>query len=416
MQKKHTKELTNINKSLSALGNVISALCDRNRLHIPYRDSKLTRLLQNSLGGNTQTTVIATLSPSITAIDETIATLQFADRAKNVMVRVQANEVVDDAVLLARAQREIARLKLLLKQQSKPENSTHSDKEAFLQSQVLKLTKANKKLETQVRKLKNKQPSVNQPASNYNKSEVMLDANKDLYNEALNLQDLRHQLQPSNSTDDAGTTDPQYVIQNLQQEKRMYNVALGENNILSTPNDGNDEESCPICHRAIDLHTDVELDACIDKEASTSLPPQELPHIIPPKDVVETSRSEDDEKPSVDSLIIPQIKSKSCKSKNRNNQQVKKLLKSPLVAKGKARHRKKQLKNKANSSGMSFSVKDIGTSLQIYQFRYDSWYNCDVVGYDSQRQLHCCQFEYGDKQWQDLGDKNFKILNLEINT
>ncbi|POM75305.1 Kinesin-like protein, partial [Phytophthora palmivora] len=88
-----SKELTSINQSLSALGNVISALVNPKRTHIPYRDSKLTRLLQDSLGGNTRTVVIATISPSESAIDETISTLQFADRAKCVTVRVKVNEL-----------------------------------------------------------------------------------------------------------------------------------------------------------------------------------------------------------------------------------------------------------------------------------------------------------------------------------
>ncbi|KAE9137074.1 hypothetical protein PF010_g1439 [Phytophthora fragariae] len=76
-----SKELTSINQSLSALGNVISALVNPKRTHIPYRDSKLTRLLQDSLGGNTRTVVIATISPSESSVDETISTLQFAERA-----------------------------------------------------------------------------------------------------------------------------------------------------------------------------------------------------------------------------------------------------------------------------------------------------------------------------------------------
>uniref|UniRef100_K3X600 Kinesin motor domain-containing protein n=1 Tax=Globisporangium ultimum (strain ATCC 200006 / CBS 805.95 / DAOM BR144) TaxID=431595 RepID=K3X600_GLOUD len=93
------KELTSINQSLSALGNVISALANSKRTHIPYRDSKLTRLLQDSLGGNTRTVVIATISPSETALDETISTLMFADRAKCVMVNVKANELPSEKSL-----------------------------------------------------------------------------------------------------------------------------------------------------------------------------------------------------------------------------------------------------------------------------------------------------------------------------
>ncbi len=66
------KEATKINLSLSALGNVISALVDGKSKHIPYRDSKLTRLLQSSLGGNTKTLMIACVSPADNNYDETL--------------------------------------------------------------------------------------------------------------------------------------------------------------------------------------------------------------------------------------------------------------------------------------------------------------------------------------------------------
>uniref|UniRef100_A0A1A9UTX3 Kinesin motor domain-containing protein n=1 Tax=Glossina austeni TaxID=7395 RepID=A0A1A9UTX3_GLOAU len=73
-----------INKSLSALGNVISALSDSKKTHIPYRDSKLTRILQESLGGNARTTVLLCCSPASTSESETKSTLEFGRRAKNV--------------------------------------------------------------------------------------------------------------------------------------------------------------------------------------------------------------------------------------------------------------------------------------------------------------------------------------------
>ena len=72
------KEATKINMSLSALGNVISALVDSKSGHIPYRDSKLTRLLQDSLGGNTKTVMVANIGPAGYNFDETISTLRFA--------------------------------------------------------------------------------------------------------------------------------------------------------------------------------------------------------------------------------------------------------------------------------------------------------------------------------------------------
>lgn len=84
------KEGTKINLSLSALGNVIHALT-ANLEHIPYRDSKLTRLLQESLGGNYKTTLIVTISPHSSEMQESISTLKFAQRAKKLKNRVVMN-------------------------------------------------------------------------------------------------------------------------------------------------------------------------------------------------------------------------------------------------------------------------------------------------------------------------------------
>ena len=76
------KEGIKINLSLTALGNVISALVESKSTHIPYRDSKLTRLLQDSLGGNTKTVMIANIGPADYNTEETISTLRYASRAK----------------------------------------------------------------------------------------------------------------------------------------------------------------------------------------------------------------------------------------------------------------------------------------------------------------------------------------------
>ncbi|KAK3099287.1 hypothetical protein FSP39_002071 [Pinctada imbricata] len=80
------KEGVNINKGLLALGNVISALCEEsgNRSYIPYRDAKLTRLLQDSLGGNSYTLMIACISPADSNMEETLNTLRYADRARQI--------------------------------------------------------------------------------------------------------------------------------------------------------------------------------------------------------------------------------------------------------------------------------------------------------------------------------------------
>ncbi|KAF8373365.1 klp-11 [Pristionchus pacificus] len=112
------KEATKINLSLSALGNVISALVDGRSSHIPYRDSKLTRLLQDSLGGNSKTVMVACIGPASYNFEETLSTLRYANRAKNIKNRPKINEDPKDA-LLREFQEEINRLKAMLETKKK---------------------------------------------------------------------------------------------------------------------------------------------------------------------------------------------------------------------------------------------------------------------------------------------------------
>ena len=85
-------EGANINKSLLALGSCINALCDpRKKNHVPYRNSKLTRLLKFSLGGNCRTVMIVCVSPSSQHFDETQNTLRYANRAKNIQTKATRN-------------------------------------------------------------------------------------------------------------------------------------------------------------------------------------------------------------------------------------------------------------------------------------------------------------------------------------
>ena len=88
------KEGISINQGLLALGNVISALGDasQKRKHVPYRDSKITRLLQDSLGGNSRTIMIACISPSDSDFMETLNTLKYANRARNIQNKITQNQ------------------------------------------------------------------------------------------------------------------------------------------------------------------------------------------------------------------------------------------------------------------------------------------------------------------------------------
>ncbi|XP_041267761.1 kinesin-like protein KIF18A [Onychostruthus taczanowskii] len=149
-------EGTNINRSLLALGNVINALADpKSKKHIPYRNSKLTRLLKDSLGGNCRTIMIATISPSSLFYDDTYNTLKYANRAKDIKSSLKSNVVSLNshishyAKICNEQQKEILMLKEKLreyeeKQASIPENhntaelSNHQRVEIERYKEVLK--------------------------------------------------------------------------------------------------------------------------------------------------------------------------------------------------------------------------------------------------------------------------------------
>ncbi|KAK4821686.1 hypothetical protein QYF61_027388 [Mycteria americana] len=107
---KRAREAGNINQSLLTLGRVITALVER-APHIPYRESKLTRILQDSLGGRTKTSIIATVSPASINLEETLSTLEYAHRAKNIMNKPEVNQKLTKKALIKEYTEEIERLK-----------------------------------------------------------------------------------------------------------------------------------------------------------------------------------------------------------------------------------------------------------------------------------------------------------------
>uniref|UniRef100_A0A671M959 Kinesin-like protein n=1 Tax=Sinocyclocheilus anshuiensis TaxID=1608454 RepID=A0A671M959_9TELE len=107
---KRAREAGNINQSLLTLGRVIKALVERGP-HVPYRESKLTRILQDSLGGHTKTSIIATVSPASINLEETLSTLDYANRAKNIMNKPEVNQKLTKRTLIKEYTEEIERLK-----------------------------------------------------------------------------------------------------------------------------------------------------------------------------------------------------------------------------------------------------------------------------------------------------------------
>ncbi|KAJ9579065.1 hypothetical protein L9F63_024825, partial [Diploptera punctata] len=145
------KEASKINLSLSALGNVISALVMSagRSIHIPYRDSKLTRILQDSLGGNSKTIMIANVGPASYNYDESLTTLRYANRAKNIKNQPRVNEDPKDA-LLRQYKVEIARLKGLLNAKLKEREDFSTQQKIRLEQSTILKDKKCKEDENQV--------------------------------------------------------------------------------------------------------------------------------------------------------------------------------------------------------------------------------------------------------------------------
>lgn len=110
------KEGSYINKSLLTLGTVIAKLTDGKATHVPYRDSKLTRLLQSSLSGHGRVSLICTVTPASSSTEETHNTLKFAHRTKHVEIQASQNKIIDEKSLIKKYQKEILKLKQELDQ------------------------------------------------------------------------------------------------------------------------------------------------------------------------------------------------------------------------------------------------------------------------------------------------------------
>ncbi|XP_004512894.1 kinesin-like protein NACK1 [Cicer arietinum] len=149
------KEGCHINLSLMTLTTVIRKLSVGKRSgHIPYRDSKLTRILQHSLGGNARTAIICTLSPALCHVEQSRNTLYFATRAKEVTNNAQVNMVVPDKQLVKHLQKEVARLEAVLRT---PDPSKEKDwKIQQMEMEIEELKRQRDQAQTQVDELRRK--------------------------------------------------------------------------------------------------------------------------------------------------------------------------------------------------------------------------------------------------------------------
>ncbi|KAF2436839.1 kinesin family protein-like protein [Tothia fuscella] len=232
-ENKRATEAGLINKSLLTLGRVINALVDK-ALHIPYRESKLTRLLQDSLGGRTKTCIIATLSPAKSNLEETISTLDYAFRAKNIRNKPQVNQMVSKKTLLKEFTVEIEKLKseliatrqrngVYLPQETYEELTTESESRRILSEEQ------RDKIETMEINLRNKVQELISLTTNFNSlkkdnemTKMMLDGTKSILEKTQAVLD--HTKQDLND---------QTVLREAHQKTEEHLANLGES-LIST--------------------------------------------------------------------------------------------------------------------------------------------------------------------------------------
>ncbi|KAI9706699.1 MAG: kinesin motor protein cin8 [Candelina mexicana] len=171
-ENKRAAEAGLINKSLLTLGRVINALVERSS-HIPYRESKLTRLLQDSLGGRTKTCIIATVSPAKSNLEETISTLDYAFRAKNIRNKPQVNQTISKKTLLREFTAEIEKLKgeLIATRQRNGiylSNDAYEEMTGESESRRILSEEQKAKIETMETNLRNKVHELFSLTSNFN--------------------------------------------------------------------------------------------------------------------------------------------------------------------------------------------------------------------------------------------------------
>ncbi|XP_076907273.1 kinesin-like protein KIN-5C [Bidens hawaiensis] len=158
------REAGEINKSLLTLGRVITALVEHIG-HIPYRDSKLTRLLRDSLGGRTKTCIIATVSPAVHCLEETLSTLDYAHRAKNIRNKPEVNQKMMKTTLIKDLYGEIERLKAEV-YATREKNGVYVPTERYYQEELERKSMADQ-IEQMGVKIEDQQKQFEELQTNY---------------------------------------------------------------------------------------------------------------------------------------------------------------------------------------------------------------------------------------------------------
>ncbi|VFQ91454.1 unnamed protein product [Cuscuta campestris] len=208
------REAGEINKSLLTLGRVINALVEHSG-HVPYRDSKLTRLLRDSLGGKTKTCIIATIAPSITCLEETLSTLDYAHRAKNIKNKPEINQKMMKSAMIKDLYSEIDRLKQEV-YAAREKNGIYIPKDRYLQEE------AEKKAMTE---------KIERMELHMDSRDKQLMELRELYNsEQLSNADLTDKLEKTEKR----LQETQHMLSDLEERLRHANATIKEKEYLIT--------------------------------------------------------------------------------------------------------------------------------------------------------------------------------------
>uniref|UniRef100_A0A7S3ZT40 Kinesin-like protein n=1 Tax=Pelagomonas calceolata TaxID=35677 RepID=A0A7S3ZT40_9STRA len=384
------KEHVDINRSLSALGNVVSALSDgpTKRPHVPYRDSTLTRLLQDSLGGNTRTAIVACCAPESIYADESVSTLKFADRAQRVLARVYANRDVvpsaSDATLataLKKAKDEIRRLKEALRSASpvKPPSFVKQmqlvDVTKSLQAEVAALRAENE----QLRKLLDPQMAASVKAV---PSADMVSRTSPRKKKKQRGRPPR----PSSQPDDVSITQFQQRLEKLDTVvgPRPTSAARASSDSLAA-------EAAKLEEKAASKML-AERQAQVEEELSQD--EAEFERIRREREELERQLAEME---AVDEPPPPQKTPPRPQRRRRRR----KPAPAPIV----------QSPPPEEPTAILYGdMRDVGGRVEVFSFRFNRAYAGDVVSYDPKRGLHCVAYDDGEKKWHDLFDKSIKCL------
>ncbi|XP_027385108.1 kinesin-like protein KIF11 isoform X2 [Bos indicus x Bos taurus] len=223
---KRAREAGNINQSLLTLGRVITALVERTP-HVPYRESKLTRILQDSLGGRTRTSIIATVSPASLNLEETLSTLEYAHRAKNILNKPEVNQKLTKKALIKEYTEEIERLKRDLAA-AREKNGVYISEENF-RAMSGKLTVQEEQIVELVEKIAAVEEELNRVTELFMDSKNELNQCKsDLQSKTQELETTQRQLQETKLQ----LVEEEYITSALEStEERLHNAA---NRLLNT--------------------------------------------------------------------------------------------------------------------------------------------------------------------------------------